>query len=87
MNRKARKWLWLVVGVGLVSSAVFFPVPINQEFSCLFHRLFMSSEQIPAGHLLVSYYVNHFGLLWWGSLFLTAFILYQLLKKNQTKKG
>ena len=78
--------LWIGIVLGILSTLLFFPFPFNRQFTCLFHRTFMGAHQIHSEHLMVPYYITHFGYFWWGSLFFTAFVVYSLLKNLKKRK-
>ena len=80
---------WGLIFLGIVGGILFFPVPIECEFTCLFHRMVMPTQAVPCGHhdsQMVDYYVNRFGYFWWGSLFLAAAAIYQLTKMKKVIK-
>ena len=71
----------LLLSFGVLGGIFFFPMNIENQYTCLYHRLFSPEHSYTHSHYdLVSHYVAPFGLLWWGSLFLIAFSVYRLKK-------
>ena len=67
----------LIVGIGILGTIFFFPVNIHNQYTCLYHRL-VSPEHSYSHSIddILQEYISPFGLLWWGSLLLTAFGIY-----------
>lgn len=93
--RKAKRFrkkniLFLLLAAGIAGAVLFFPVNIQDQYTCLYHRLFSPGHSYPhsAGadidisqtqqENLLNRYLSPFGLLWWGSLLLTAISIYSL---------
>lgn len=94
--RKAKRFgkrniLLLLLAAGIAGAVLFFPVNINNKYTCLYHRLFSPGHSYPhaAGadisqtqkEDLLHRYLSPFGLLWWGSLLLTALSIYSLKRQ------
>jgi len=93
--RKITIVILLLLGMGILGVVVFFPVNINNQYTCLYHRLFSPEHSYPhtsgvnitsiQKEILLNRYLTPFGLLWWGSLLLTALSIYGL--KRQASKN
>ena len=75
-----KKFITLILtflGIGLVGSVMFFPVNMDSQYTCLFHRLVHEGHSYAYPHdTIVQHYITTFGFLWWGSLILLAGSIY-----------
>lgn len=81
-----------LLGLGVFGAIFFFPVNINNQYTCLYHRLFYPGHSythaigtdVPQTQqeYLLNRYLSPFGLLWWGSLLLTALSIYSLKRQS-----
>ncbi len=85
MNRKKVLW-WILVILGVLGGILFFPWPVGNSFTCLFHRFAMPAQSVGThhpGHQLVDFYIQRFSFVWWGSLLLIVSGIYLLTKKQK----
>ncbi|MCK6619719.1 MAG: hypothetical protein HUU32_04545 [Calditrichaceae bacterium] len=83
--------LLLVLAAGIAGAVLFFPVNINNQYTCLYHRLFSPGHSYTHStgddisqtqkEDLLNRYLSPFGLLWWGSLLITALSIYGLRRQ------
>lgn len=67
----------LLFGIGILGAVFYFPVNIDNQYTCLFHRLFSPDHSYVHSHTdIVEHYVTSFGFMWWGSLILLALSIY-----------
>lgn len=80
--------MFLLLAAGIAGAVLFFPVNIQDQYTCLYHRLFSPEHSYTHStgvdisqtqeEDLLRHYLSPFGLLWWGSLLLTALSIYSL---------
>lgn len=83
-----RNLIFLLLFISIAGAVLFFPVNIQDQYTCLYHRLFSPGHTFlhSAGddisqtgkEDLLHRYLSSFGLLWWGSLLLTSLSIYSL---------
>lgn len=76
----AKKYLFIILIVsGIIGVIFFFPVNLNDKYTCLYHRMFFENHggehlqhnAIAADHgmnSLLQHYIGHYALLWWASI-------------------
>lgn len=76
-NRGRHLGIALLLGIGILGTVFFFPINMNNQYTCLYHRMVSPGHSYPHHPIdILQEYVTPFGLLWWGSLLLTALGIY-----------
>jgi len=78
----------LLLGIGILGAIFFFPMNINNQYTCLYHRLFSPDHSYAHAYdNIVQHYIASFGFLWWGSLTLIAVSIYALKRLVKIRNG
>lgn len=91
MTRK--KYIIIFLAIGLLGGLLFFPIQIDETYTCFYHRIFDNdhpahehklSQNMQSAHShgsdLVDIYVSGYGIFWWSSLIVVAYSIYRLRK-------
>ncbi len=90
LERRIKHIRLILIVVGILGTIAFFPFNFNENYTCLYHRLFCDMEedhQIKStnGHVhgdqefhnaTLNLYIQHFSYYWWGSLLVLAMGIY-----------
>lgn len=94
----SRKFLIIfLIITGVIGVIFFFPVNFNDQYTCLYHRMFyeghMHHNATEAGihdihgvNSLLQHYIGHYALLWWASIAVFSISLIILKKRNVNHK-
>ena len=89
MNRKFTIALLVVIVLALVGSIFFFPIRLEGQYTCLYHRMverdaYAWNALNTHGNtsVLVHFYIHHYSLIWWGSLFVLLGAIYWLTQNK-----
>ncbi len=89
MNRKFTIALLVVIVLALAGSIFFFPIRLEGQYTCLYHRMverdaYAWNALNPHGNtsVLVHFYIHHYSLIWWGSLFILLGTIYWLTQNK-----
>lgn len=94
-NLKLKYFVLVFFLIGLLGGILFFPVNLNDQYTCLYHRLSGTehvhdavhhSEMLMGGgnHDLLDAYVASYAVYWWASLAVIAIAII-LIKKYRNK--
>ena len=82
--------LIFIMMLGIAGGLLFFPLQLNDGYTCFYHRFFDSDRpvikhahiitQIQEHHSteMIDAYISGYAFFWWGSLVLTGFGIYKL---------
>jgi len=92
MQKTRKQLIWIILIISALGGILFFPVNLNNEFTCLFHHIIESggdkhTELVSVmGHgseELLNQYLVPYGLFWWFSLGILALALIQLFRNRK----
>ena len=92
--------IWILLLTSMTGAVFFFPINLNEKYTCLYHRLYDNSDNghaisldIPAvtrpamDHELLDSYIKSYAFLWWASMAVLFLVVIGMRKKIYMQKG
>ncbi|HED11920.1 MAG TPA: hypothetical protein ENJ10_14615 [Caldithrix abyssi] len=84
-----RRFAIVVLLTGILGGLFFFPFPLSENYTCIYHRVFNADEPVledesashshlpgTSAHHLLDSYIRGYAFLWWASLLMVVGALF-----------